>query len=102
MHVRLLRMELVVDRIQEAEDLFRKNIVPLCQKQAGFERAYFLKDPASGNCLAMTFWASEADMLASERSHFFQEQVAKMLKFYKAVPVRETYEVAVNDRAGKA
>jgi len=93
-------MEVVVDRVREAEDLFSKDIVPLLRKQDGFRGAYFLKDPMTGNCLAITFWESESAMLASERSHFFQEQVAKMLKFYKAVPVRETYEVAVDDRTG--
>jgi hypothetical protein len=102
MYVRLLRMELVVGRIQEAEDLFIKNIVPLCQKQVGFERALFLMDLETGGGMAMTFWASEDAMLANERNHFFQEQVAKMLKFYTAVPVRETYEVAVRDSTDKA
>jgi heme-degrading monooxygenase HmoA len=91
-------MEMVVDRIHEAEDLFRRNIIPLCQKQEGFQRAYFLRDSKTGECVAMTFWANEETMLANERSHFFQEQVAKFLKFYTAVPVRETYEVAVKDR----
>jgi heme-degrading monooxygenase HmoA len=91
-------MELLVDRIQEVEDLFNKEIIPLCKKQDGFQGIYLLKDTATGNCVVMTFWESEDAMLASERSHFFQEQVAKMLKFYKAVPVRETYELAVDDR----
>jgi heme-degrading monooxygenase HmoA len=91
-------MEVVVDRIREVEDLFSRDIVPLLRRQDGFRSAYFLKDPMTGNCLAMTFWESENAMLASERSHFFQEQVAKLLKFFKAVPVRETYAVAVDDR----
>jgi heme-degrading monooxygenase HmoA len=94
-------MELIVDRVREAEALFRKKVVPLCQEQDGFEGAYFLEDAKSGECLVMTFWTSEEAMLANERNHFFQEQVAKFLKFYTAVPVRETYEVAVKDRTGK-
>jgi heme-degrading monooxygenase HmoA len=98
MFVRLLRMELVVDRIDEARDLFVKDIIPLCRKQDGFRGAHFLKDPKSGHCVAMTLWNTEAAMLANERSRFFQEQVAKFLKYFAAVPIRETYEVVVNDK----
>jgi hypothetical protein len=32
-------------------------------------------------------------MLASERSRFFQEQVAKFIGFFTAPPIRESYEV---------
>ncbi len=98
MHARLLRMELVVDRVREVEELFSRDIIPLCQKQDGFRGAYFLKEPKTGECIAITFWKDEESMLASERNHFFQEQVAKLLRFYTAVPVRETYEVAVTDK----
>jgi heme-degrading monooxygenase HmoA len=100
MHARLLRMEVVTDRVRDVEEIFGRDIIPLCQKQDGFRGAYLLKDPRSGECVAITFWKDEAAMLANERSHFFQEQVAKLLRFYTAVPVRETYEVAVEDEAG--
>lgn len=97
MYARLLRMDVVLDRVRDVEDIFSRDIIPLCRKQAGFRGAYFLNEPGSGECLAITFWKNEEAMLANERSHFFQEQVAKLLRFYTAVPVRETYEVAVED-----
>jgi quinol monooxygenase YgiN len=100
MHARLLRMNVVPDRVRDVEELFSRDIIPLCRKQVGFRGAYLLNEPGSGECVAITFWKDEAAMLANERNHFFQEQVAKLLRFYTAVPVRETYEVAVKDEAG--
>lgn len=99
MYARLLRMEVVVDRLREAEECFGRDILPLCQKQKGFRGALFLKDAKTGECIAFTFWEDEEAMLASERNRFFQEQVTKLLRFFTAVPIRETYEVAVIDRA---
>jgi hypothetical protein len=36
-------------------------------------------------------------MLATESSHFFQEQLVKFMTFFKAPPIREAYEVVVQD-----
>ncbi len=99
MQARLLRMTVVPDRVGEVEELFDGEIIPLCRKQAGFRGAHFLRDAATGECVAITFWKDEAAMLANERNRFFQEQVAKLLRFFTAVPVRETYVVAVEDKA---
>jgi heme-degrading monooxygenase HmoA len=90
-------MDIVPDRVRDVEELFGRDILPLCRTQEGFCGAYFLKEPKTGECVAITLWKDEAAMLANERNHFFQEQVAKLLRFYTAVPVRETYEVAVKD-----
>ena len=99
MQARLLRMNIVAARVREVEELFAGEIVPLCRKQPGFRGGYFLRDAATGECMAITFWKDEAAMLANERNRFFQEQVAKLLRFFTSVPVRETYEVAVEDEA---
>jgi heme-degrading monooxygenase HmoA len=85
MHARLLRMNVVADRIREIEDVFGREIIPLCRKQDGFQGAYFLKDGGTGECIAFTFWRDEEAMLANERNRFFQEQVAKLLRFFTAV-----------------
>jgi len=100
MHARLLRMAVVSDRVRDVEQIFSRDVIPLCRKQAGFRGAYFLEEPGSGECVAITFWKDEAAMLANERNRFFQEQVAKLLRFFTSVPVRETYEVAVEDEVG--
>jgi hypothetical protein len=45
----------------------------------------------------MTLWKTEEDMLANEKSLFFQEQVVKFINFFKTPPIREAYEVIVRD-----
>jgi len=100
MFARLLRIQLKVDRIDEAVRLFKTNVVPQCKKQKGFKGAYFMTDQKSGEGVVITLWTSEEAMLANEQSHFFLEQVTKFLGFYAKAPIREAYEVAVRDPKG--
>jgi heme-degrading monooxygenase HmoA len=95
MFARVLRIQIKVDKIDEAAELFKKGVAPLCKKQAGFEGAYYMSDPKTGEGIVLTLWEQEQAMLASEESRFFQEQVAKFLDFYAKPPIRETYEVAL-------
>jgi heme-degrading monooxygenase HmoA len=97
MFARLLRIQIKIDKINDAKKVFEKKVVPLCKKQKGFAGAYFMTDPKTGEGVAITFWESQEDMCVTEQSHFFQEQVAKFLPFYTKAPIREAYEVAVKD-----
>jgi heme-degrading monooxygenase HmoA len=97
MFARLLRIKTKIERIDEASKLFEENVIPLCKDKKGYKGAYFLADRKTGNSMLVTLWESEEDMLATERSRFFQEQVVKFLSFYKSSPIRETYEVVFQD-----
>jgi heme-degrading monooxygenase HmoA len=97
MFARLLRIQTKIDRIDEASKLFEKSVIPLCKDQKGYKGAYFLADRKTGNSIPLTMWESEEDMLATERSRFFQEQVIKFLSFFKSPPIREAYEVVFRD-----
>jgi heme-degrading monooxygenase HmoA len=101
MFARLLKIQLKIDRIDEAIRLFKTNVVPQCKKQKGFKGAYFMTDQKTGEGVVITLWTSEEAMLANERSHFFLEQVTKFLSSYAKAPIREAYEVAVRDPKGK-
>ena len=46
--------------------------------------------------MAITYWASEADLKANEASGYYQEQVAKFGALLAAQPVREVYEVSAS------
>ena len=98
MYARVLKMQLNPGRVEEASTLFRESIVPSCQKQKGYRGGYFLADRKTGDCSPITLWDSEEDMLANEESLFFQEQLGKYLSFFKTPPVRDAYEVLVEDR----
>jgi hypothetical protein len=60
-----------------------------------------MSDPKTGESVAITLWESEDDMLATEASRFFQEQVARFIPFYAKPPIREAYEVTLRAEADK-
>ncbi len=97
MHARLLRFQTKLDRIDQASKIFEESIIPLCQKQKGYKGAFFLTDRETGNCVPMTLWETEEDMLKTEHSRFFQEQILKIMNLFTDSPVRESYEVVVKD-----
>jgi quinol monooxygenase YgiN len=88
-------MEFKKDKVKEAADLFKRSVLPLCKKQAGFTGAYYMTDSKTGGAIAITFWVDEQAMLASEENRFFQEQVGKFVQFFSAPPIRETYELTL-------
>lgn len=101
MFARVLRCHFRAGKIDQAVELFEKNVLPQCRQQPGFKGAYFLTDSRTGESTAITLWASEEAMLASEKNRFFQQQVAKFIPYYEGSPVREAYEVALKAEAKK-
>jgi hypothetical protein len=97
MHARLLKMQVKPERIDEAARLFAEDIVPNCRTQAGYLGSYFLIDRKLGECVPITLWKTEADMMATEENRFFQNQLVKFLGLFRHGLVRETYEVVVAD-----
>lgn len=97
MFARFLRIQTKIKRIDEASKLFEESVIPLCKTQKGYKGAYFLTDRKTGKSIPITLWESEKDMLANEQSRFFQEQVVKFIGLFTAPPIREAYEVVVQD-----
>jgi heme-degrading monooxygenase HmoA len=96
MHVRLLKAKFGLDGVDEAVRIFQESVLPGCKKQKGFKGGCFLDDRETGECVLITMWKTEKDMLASEESRFFQSQLIKFMPFFKSPPVRESYEVVVS------
>ena len=97
MYARMLRMQVKPERIDEAARLFAEDIVPSCRSQAGYRGAYFLVERKLGECVPVTIWETETDMLATEENHFFQTQLVKFLGLFHHGLVREAYEVTFAD-----
>jgi len=98
MYARMLKMQVKSENIDEAARVFAEEIVPNCRTQAGYRGAYFLIDRKLGECVPITVWETEADMLATEENRFFQSQLVKLLGVFRHGLIRESYEVAVCDR----
>jgi hypothetical protein len=97
MYARLLRFQVKIDRINQASIIFEESVIPLCRKQKGYKGAFFLADRKTGNCAPVTLWETEEDMLETEHSRFFQEQLVKFMPLFTELPVREGYEVVAQD-----
>lgn len=97
MFARLLIIQTEPKRIDEASMLFEESVIPLCKDKKGYKGANFLADRKTGKCIFFTQWEREEDMIATEQSRFFQEQVVKFLRFFTKNPIREAYEVILED-----
>jgi heme-degrading monooxygenase HmoA len=97
MHARILRMQVKPERIDEAARLFAEDVVPSCHNQPGYRGAYFLVERKLGECVPITLWETEAEMMATEENRFFQNQLMKFLGLFHHGLIREAYEIAVID-----
>jgi heme-degrading monooxygenase HmoA len=93
MFARLLRIQTHLDRIDEAAKLFEDQVVPSIKTIKGHIGAKFMADRKTGNCVIMTMWETEEDLLNTELSRLFQEQLVKFMQYFITPPIREVYEV---------
>ena len=97
MFARLTSAQIKIHRIDQFIKLFEESIVPAAKSQKGYCGAYLLVDRETGNRISITLWNSEEDAIANEKSHYYQEQVAKSITYYTKPPIREGYEVVVQE-----
>jgi len=93
MFARILRIQTHLDRIDETAKLFEEQVVPSIKAMKGHIGSNFIADRKTGNCVIMTMWETEEDLLETEHSRLFQEQLVKFIKFFITPPIREVYEV---------
>ena len=95
MHARVVAHQLQAGKAEEWVSIFRDSIVPAAKQQPGFKGAFQMLDASAGKGIGITLWETEADILATEASGFFEEQIAKLKQVVAAPPTRELYEVRV-------
>jgi len=93
MFARILRIQTHLDRIDEAAGLFKDQVVPSIKSIKGHIGASFMADRKTGNCVIMTLWETEEDLIETEHSRIFQEQLVKFMQYFITPPIREIYEV---------
>jgi len=97
MFARLTIVQVKMDKLDETVKIFEENVVPVAKSQKGYRGGYLLTDRKTGKGIAMTLWDSEADAIANEQSGYYQEQVSKFKDLWTAPPIREGYEVSLQD-----
>jgi heme-degrading monooxygenase HmoA len=93
MYVRLTRVQVRVERIEQAIKIYKESIVPATRLQLGFLGIYLFINSKTGEGISQSFWKSEEDAVASEENHHYQEQLVKVMNTFTSPPVREGYEV---------
>ena len=84
------------DQTAEGIRLAREQILPAARLMDGFKGIYLLFDRESGKSLLVTFWETEADMLASEEAASRVRTESAEASGETVVSV-ERYEVALRE-----
>ena len=81
--------------MDEAVRIYRESVVPASREQKGCRTLQLFTNAATGKCVSVSLWDSEADQLASEANGYMQQQIAKFAAYMVGEPVREAYVVSV-------
>ncbi len=95
MYSRVTQLEIDTLRVdlEDAVELYRREIVPRLREQEGFEGVYILATP-EGRAVLITFWDTED---AAAETPFYSETISKYMTLYRSPPGRESYEVLLAD-----
>ena len=97
MFARLTIIQVDTERIDEGIEIYRDSVVPAAKSQKGFRGVSLLVDRKSGKAISIVLWDSEEDAIANEKSHYYQEQLVKTMHLYREPPIREGYEVVIQE-----
>jgi heme-degrading monooxygenase HmoA len=97
MIARVTRFQVNVDKLDESIKAFKESVIPAVKLQKGYRSGYLLADHKTGKCISIAFWDSEKDAIADEQSGHYRKRVDIGKNRHTAPPVRELYEVAVQD-----
>jgi heme-degrading monooxygenase HmoA len=97
MHARVVTVQFRPGTTDQAVRVYQESVVPAAQQEAGFKGALLLTDPETSQGISISLWESEADLLASEASGYYQAQIDRFagVGFFAGPPDRTTYEVGV-------
>ena len=94
MFARLTIVQTKADKMDEAVKVAKESVIPAAKSQKGFIGAHLLTEP-NGKGVFISFWDTEEDAIATEKSGYYQEQLAKFKDLFAAPPVLEGYNVAL-------
>jgi heme-degrading monooxygenase HmoA len=97
MFARTTTVQFKIAFIDEALEVYKNSIVPAARAQKGLIELTFLLDRNTGKAISIAIWESEKDAKANEESHYYQEQLVKLLSYYAYPPIKEGFEVCVKE-----
>lgn len=96
MHARVTRLEASAELLDDMTRQFEERTVPVLQGLDGFEGYVLLGDRGSGLAMAVTYWASEEALQASEDAVTPERERAAQTAAATSGPVVERYEVVAS------
>ena len=97
MFARQTTFQFKIDGLDKAIKIIKESIVPAAKSQKGYHGFYFMIDRKTGKAVAIVLWDSEEDAIANEKSLYYQEQLVKTMHLYREQPIREGYEIVIQE-----
>jgi heme-degrading monooxygenase HmoA len=94
-YARITTATVPIDKIDEFNRIYEQNNLTALKGVPGFEGIYLLIDRSTGEGFSLTFWESEKDAMAYERSGLYTQLVDKLRPFFTKAPTLKSYEVPV-------
>ena len=91
---RVTTCQTTLDKLDEVIESFKEGDIPAAKSQQGFRGCYLLTDRSTGKFISISFWDSENDIIADERSGQYQRRVDFRKRLYTTPPIRALYEVS--------
>ena len=93
MFARALRSRIKPDKLDELTKVVQGSVIPAAKSQKGFRGFYYFADRKTGKSMSISFWESEEDAIANEKSGYVKEQLDKVAPYRTEESVREGYDV---------
>lgn len=98
MYARVTSAQINPKDIEKFKGIYEESVVPAAKKQKGFISIALMINRETGDGLSIGYWNTEEDAIATEKNLFYQEQVAKFIPYYVKHPIREGYEVVIQEK----
>lgn len=93
MHARVITHRVREGNLDRVIQIVTYSIAPGARRQPGFVAFVLMSDRKAGTVVSTSYWDTEADMLASEKAEYLQEQISRLIMLLRGPPVIEHYEV---------
>jgi len=97
MFARVTTIQIKTENIEEVLKIFNESVVPAAKSQKGFKRICVFLNRETGTCHSFALWESKEDAIANEKSLYYQEQLIKFVPYFKSNPIKEGYEVIIDE-----
>jgi heme-degrading monooxygenase HmoA len=97
MFARVTSIHVKTEYIEEVIKIYNESVVPAAKSQKGFKRIFFFLDREIGTGHSITLWETQEDAIANEKSLYYQEQLIKFVPYFKSDPIKEEYEVIIDE-----